>query len=205
MKDFLVIKDPDVAKLFADSCRRSILHNVRHYEMTPYQLAKALGKNVSSIMYHLNSLEKAGLVEQSRSVVKGNLIERFYRATAKMFIISYTLSEGLVPGSEDIAKWSREICKNAVTSLEAFGYDIPTEKTEKLLGLIEKYSSLEKVANEEVISQQKAPVHVNRPALRLLISLLKNVHLYQNSEFLKLLDEISTELKDEAKRAVRGG
>lgn len=205
MRDFLVIKDPEVAKLFADSCRRSILHNLRHYEMTAYQLAKALGKNVSSIVYHLSALEKAGLVEQSRSVVKGNLIEKFYRATAKVFIISYTLSEGLVPGSEDIARWSREVCKSAVTSLGAFGYDVPTGKTDKFLGLIEKYSTLEQMAYEEAISQQKAPAHVSRPAMRLLLSLLTKVRLYENSEFRKLLDEISNELGIEQRKTVGGG
>jgi len=195
LKDFLVVKDPEVAKLFADPCRRSILHNLRHYEMTPYQLAKVLGKNVSSVTHHLNALDKAGLIEQTRSVVKGNLIEKFYRATAKIFIISYTLSEGLVPGSEDIARWSKEVCGNAVTSLEAFGYDLPAEKAARLLALTEKYSSLEQIAHEEVISQQKAPVHVSRPALRLLLSLLTSVHLHRNPEFLKLLADISAELK----------
>jgi len=191
----LIIKDPEVAKLFADPCRRSILHNLRHYEMTPYQLAKALGKNVSSIIYHLNSLEKAGLVEQSRTVVKGNLIEKFYRATAKMFIISYTLSEGLVPGSEDIAKWSKEVCKRAAESLEAFGYKIPAEKMSRLQELIEKYSSMKQIAHEEVITQQKKPIHLSRPALRLTLSLLSNIRLYQNPEFQKLMKEISRELK----------
>jgi len=202
LKDFLVIKDPEVAKLFADSCRRSILHNLRHYEMTPCQLAKALGKNVSSIIHHLNALEKAGLVEQSRSVVKGNLIEKFYRTTAKIFIISYTLSEGLVPGSEDIAKWSREVCESAVTSLKAFGYDVPPEKVDKLLGLIERYSSLEQIAYEKTISLQRAPIHASHPALKLLLRLLANVRLFNDSEFLKLLDEISTELKIEEKRQI---
>ena len=98
MKDFMIIKDPEIAKLFADESRREILHNLRHREMTACQLARMLEKNVSSISYHLNALEEAGLVVQSRSHVKGNLIEKFYHATANKFIISYTLSEGLVPG-----------------------------------------------------------------------------------------------------------
>ena len=193
----MVIKDPSVAKLFADSCRRSILHNLRHYEMTPYQLSKALGKNVSSIIYHLNSLGNAGLVEQSRTVVKGNLIEKYYTATARMFIISYTLSEGLIPGSEDIAKWSKEVCNRAAGSLEAFGYKIQPEKMSKLLALIEKYSSMEQIAHEEVINLQKKAAHVGRPALKILLSLLSSIRLHENPEFLKLLDEMSSELAEQ--------
>jgi len=96
--------------------------------MTPCELSKVLGKSVSSITYHLNALEKTGLVEQTRSLVKGNLIEKFYKATAKMFIISYTLSEGIAPRPEDIARWSREVCKSAVIGLGTFGYDMAPEK-----------------------------------------------------------------------------
>ncbi len=202
MKDFVVIKDPETAKLFADPCRRSILFNLRHYEMTPYQLSKILGKNVSSVMYHLNALEKNGLVELTRSLVKGNLIEKFYRATAKKFVISYTLSEGLVPGSEDIARWSKEICRSAVTSLDGFGYNVPKGKMDKLLSLVEKYSSSEQIAYEEVVSQQKAPVHVNHPALRLLVSLLTDIHLYKNPDFLNVLNEISSELQGTKRKVV---
>jgi DNA-binding transcriptional ArsR family regulator len=192
----MVIKDPSVAKLFADSCRRSILHNLRHYEMTPYQLSKALGKNVSSIIYHLNSLENAGLVEQSRTVVKGNLIEKYYTAAARMFIISYTLSEGLIPGSEE---WSKEVCNRAAESLEAFGYKIQPERMSKLLELIEKYSSMEQIAHEDIISIQKKPAYVSRPALKVLLSLLSSIRLYKNPEFLKLLDEMSSELAEQGK------
>jgi len=201
MRAFLIIKDPKVAKLFADPNRRDILHNLRRREMTPCQLARLLGKNISSITYHLNMLEAAGLVEKTRTVVKGNLVEKFYRSTAQKFIISYTLSEGLVPGSENIAKWSKEVCKGAVENLEAFGYRIPEKSRGKLLQLIERYSSLQKIAYEEVISRQKRPVRVSRPALGLLLSLLKNIHLSQNPEYMQILREIFAELGAEHKES----
>lgn len=195
MKDFMTIKDPEIAKLFADPNRRGILHNLRHREMTACQLARILEKNVSSISYHLNLLEKAGLVEQSRTKIKRNLVEKFYSATAKKFIISYTLSEGLVPGSEDIAKWSKEVCNDAVKSLKAFGYDLPSEKEHEMSELIERYSSLEKFAFEKVISDQKTPVPVSRSALRLLLSLLTDIRLHNDPEFMQILDGIFSNLK----------
>lgn len=195
MRDFMVIKDPEVAKLFADPLRRSILHNLRHREMSPYQLAKALGKNVSSIVHHLNALEKAGLVEQSEVRVRGNLIERYYRAAAKVFIISYTLSEGLVPGSEDIAKWSREICRRAVSRLEAFGYHVPPEKADEWVSLLERYAALGKRAFEDIISKQVSPVNIKGPSLQLLLDLLAHVQLYRNPEYVELMEKISQMLK----------
>ena len=199
MRDFLIIKDPAVAKLFADPCRRSILHSLRKGEMTPYQLAKALGKNVSSISYHLHALEKAGLVEQSRRVVKGNLIEKFYRATAKMFIISYTLSEGLVPGSEDIAKWSKEMYRHVISSLEAFGYKVPDEKIDEFLKLVERYVSFQKMAFEEIVNMQKSPSRLKHHELKLILQLLTHVHLFNNPEFLEVLREFSERLKEVGK------
>ncbi len=195
MKDFIIIKDPKVARLFADPCRRDILHNLRKREMTPCQLARLLEKNVSSISHHLNVLEKAGLVEKSRTLIKGNLVEKFYRATAKKFVISYTLSEGLIPDSEDIAKWSKEVCRSAVRNLSAFGYEIPAEKEKRLLDLIERYSSLKNITFESIISQQKKPVKVTGPPLKILLSLLETVHLYESEEFRRVMDEICEQLK----------
>jgi len=203
MKDFIIVKDPEVAKLFADPNRRDILHNLRQREMTAFQLAKLLEKNVSSISYHLNALEKAGLVEQTRVSVKGNLVEKFYRAAAEKFIISYTLSEGLVPGSEDIAQWSKDVCTGAINSLRAFGYDLAKDEEERLLELVEKYSTLEKIAFEEIISQQKMPVKVDRPALRLLLSLLTNVRLHRDSDFTRLLQAIHAILEKEKEKFPR--
>lgn len=194
MKQFMIIKDPKVAKLFADKTRREILHNLRHREMTACQLARMLGKNVSSISHHLSLLENAGLVEQTRTVVRRNLVERYYRATAQKFIISYTLSEGLIPGSEDISKWNKEICKIAAENIGIFGFEVPDEKISRIKSLIERYASLENMTFEYVISRQKGSAEINRPAMRLLISLLTNAFLFQNPEYTQLMKEICNEV-----------
>jgi len=196
LRDFLVIKDPQIAKLFADPIRRSILHNLRHQEMPPSQLAKVLDKNVSSISYHLDALERAGLVELSRTQVRGNLIEKFYRATARMFVISYTLSEGLVPGSEDVAEWSREVCRHAASNLTAFGYIVPAAEVDKWTELIERYTSLEKAMCEEVIARQTSPTQLEQPALKLIVGLLTHVYLNRKSEYVELMGEISGKLNE---------
>jgi DNA-binding transcriptional ArsR family regulator len=195
MKDFMIIKDPKVARLFADQCRRDILHNLRKREMTPCQLARLLEKNVSSISHHLNVLEKAGLVEKTRTIIKGNLVEKFYRATAKKFVISYTLSEGLIPESEDIAKWSKEVCRRAVRNLPAFGYEITPEDEKEIFELVEKYSSLKHLTFERIISQQKKPVSITGPPLKILLSLLESVQLYENEEFRRIMNSLSEKLK----------
>jgi len=200
MKPFMIIKEPKVAKLFADETRREILHNLRHREMTACQLARLLGKNVSSISHHLSALEKAGLIEQTRTSLKGNLIERYYRASAQRFIISYTLSEGLIPGSEDISKWNKEVCRSAAENIDMFGFKIPKEKRDKIRRLIERYASLEKMTFERVISRQKGSAKIIRPAMRLIISLLTNIFLFQNPEYVQVIRELCREIGMEKER-----
>lgn len=198
-----MIKDPQVAKLLADPIRRGILHNLRHQELSPFQLAKVLGKNVSSISYHLHPLEKAGLIELSKTRVTGNLVKKFYRATARTFVISYTLSEGLVPGSEEIVKQSKEVYLRAASSLDAFGHRVTDEEIEKWAEMIDRYSSMRGAAYEEVIASQKKPTHLERPALQLLLGLLTQVRLYRNPEYIEMMRRVSRELSErEAEKAV---
>ncbi|RLI42840.1 hypothetical protein DRO59_02845 [Candidatus Bathyarchaeota archaeon] len=194
MKPFMIIKDPNVAKLFADKTRREILHNLRHREMTACQLAKILGKNVSSISYHLSVLEKAGLIEQTQTSMKGNLLERYYRSSAQRFVISYTLSDGLVPGSEDISKWNKEICRNAAENIDIFGFKVPEEKKAKLQDLFEKYALFEKMTFENVISRQRESAEIIKPAMKLLTSLLTNAFLFKNPEYTQIMEELCREI-----------
>jgi len=200
MKSFMIIKDPEIAKLFADKTRREILHNLRHYELTACQLARILGKNVSSISHHLSVLERAGLIEQTRISVKGNLVERYYRAAARKFIISYTLSEGLIPGSEDISKWNKEICKKAAENIDLFGFKIPDEKREKIRRLIERYASLRNITFEKLILRQRESAEIIQPAMRLLISVLTSALLFKNSEYREIMEEICSEIGIEGEK-----
>jgi len=39
-RDVLIIKDPEVAKLFADETRRKILHILRHHDLSTADLAR---------------------------------------------------------------------------------------------------------------------------------------------------------------------
>jgi len=77
----LAIRDPKTAKLFACEVRREILHNLRHKELTTADLARSLDKSNPSIVHHLGLLKKVGLVEETRTEVKRNLIQTYYSAS----------------------------------------------------------------------------------------------------------------------------
>jgi len=120
----MIIKDPEVAKLFADDTRRHILHMLRHQEQSTTDLAKALEKTHSSIIHHLNLLKEAGLVEETRTEKVRNLVQTFYRSTYRRFLISYSLGETLDQEGQEIP-WQESTVQYIMDGLEAFGISVP--------------------------------------------------------------------------------
>lgn len=188
MKDAIVIKDPEVAKLFADETRRQILHLLRHREMSASDLAEALGKSHSSILHHLKLLQDAGLVEETRIERKRNLVQSYYRSTAKMFIISYTLTETL--GDVEGFPWSREVPRRMLDGLRDMGYVYPEGEGERVLELIGGCYMKERKAFEEIIERQIIPVKVDRHIYFAVIRLLTMLRLSSDEEYMRMVGEL---------------
>ncbi len=191
VKDILIIKDPRVAKLFADRTRREILHNLKGRELTAADLSRALDKCHSSIAHHLSLLKDSGLVEETRTEVKGNLIQTYYRSTAKNFIISYNLSDSYSPEAKDVKDWSREILKKGLMGLKAFGYRIPEEEVPSLLEHLDSWIRLKRMIYEEVAERQIVPTGLETPAFRIVMDLLSDVRLAGNPEFRRLIQDLA--------------
>lgn len=185
VKDIMVIRDPKIAKIVADDTRWKILSILRYRAMTPSQLAVFLSKTVSSIMHHLRVLEEKGLVTLVRTEVKGNMIEKWYKATARKFIISYELTEGRVPGSEETVKITEDIARRAVKALSAFGFEVGDE--ERLVELFRKFVSLRRAALEKIAGMQKRKVDADYAAYWLLLNVLTYIILFDSNEFHNLL------------------
>lgn len=73
-------------RILSDPLRLKIIHRTREEPLTATQIAELLGETPQKIYYHLNELEKAGLVEMVEARQKGNLVEKYYRATAECFV-----------------------------------------------------------------------------------------------------------------------
>ena len=86
--EVMLIKDPEVAKLFTHDIRRKMLTLMTYKEMSQKDLVKELGKPYSTIGYHLKLLEDAGLVKNVRSIRIQNLLQSYYRSSAKNYKIS---------------------------------------------------------------------------------------------------------------------
>lgn len=195
LKDIVIIKDPEVAKLFADGTRRQILHSLRHHELSTADLAKALGKSHSSIIHHLNLLKEAGLVEETRMERKRNLVQTYYRSTAKKFIISYSLSDSLSRDTGEILNWRKEMLNKTLEGLESFDVAVPDEERGRVLELLGDCYVREQKAFEEAIEQQAKPVKLEKPVHAAIIRLLTQLRLSRDEEHAKIIEELGRLLR----------
>lgn len=185
-----VIKDPAVAKLFAEETRRHILHILRHHERSATDLAKALKKNHSSIVHHLHLLKEAGLIEETRTEQVRNMVQPYYRSVAGRFMVSYSLSEALAENDHYTA-WQGEVQQRVVEGLSSFGLDVPEEKREKVEELVSVINGLRRRAFEETVDNQGNPKELGRHVYRSLVKLVTNLKLAQDSDYVSALDELN--------------
>jgi len=195
-----LIKDPDVAKLLADETRRHILHLLRHHERSATDLAKALKKNHSSIVHHLNLLKGAGLIEETRTEQVRNMVQPYYRSVARRFHVSYSLSESLAENDDYIA-WQDEVHQRIVEGLGSFGYGYPEGKEERIKELIATVYGLQRKAFEETIENQGNPRELGRHVYHSLNRLLSNLRLNTDPKYTNAMLELATLLKPEAEQS----
>jgi DNA-binding transcriptional ArsR family regulator len=186
-----VIKDPEVAKLFADETRRHILQILRHHERSATDLAKALKKNHSSIVHHLHLLKEAGLIEETRTEQVRNMVQPYYRSVARRFMISYSLSEALAE-NDSYTAWQEEGIKRAVDGLGSFGLEFPEEKRAKVEELVAVINGLDRRAFEETVENQGNPKELGRHVYRSLVRLVTDLKLAQDPDYASALDELNT-------------
>jgi DNA-binding transcriptional ArsR family regulator len=190
----MIIKDPEVAKLLADDTRRRILHMLRHKELSPADLTKALDKNYSSIQHHLTQLVAAGLVEQTREERVRNMIQPYYHATAHRYLVSYSLTENLQKDDE-YAQYQETTLQKMYKGLKAFEIDTPDDRRARILELIDRCVKMEQRAFEEAIEKQIDPASLEKSVQRPLLHLLTQITLSQDPEHTTAINELATLLK----------
>lgn len=184
-----VIKDPEVAKLLADSTRRRMLHLLRHSEMSATDLAKSLGKNHSSIIHHLNLLLKAGLVEETRAEKVRNMVQPYYRSVGARFHVSYSLSEALAD-DEEYSAWQEEFLQRMMDGLEAYEIVVSEEKVERVKELLKTCYLREMKAFEESLEQRKGTKRVGRHIGHSLVRILSHARLSIDEEHNAAIEEL---------------
>lgn len=193
----MIIKDPEVAKLFADETRRRMLQMLGRHEQSTTDLAKALEKTHSSIIHHLNLLKEAGLVDETRTEKVRNMVQTFYRSTARRFLISYSLGETLEQEGQDIP-WQENTVQYLMDGLTAFGLKVPDEDAEQVRKLLNTYFLRDQKAYEETLEERDEEIKLRRFQSYRIMGLLKRLKLSDDPEYNRVIDELKEILSSAA-------
>ena len=197
-----VIKDPEVAKLLADETRRQILNKLRHDELSATDLAKALNRNHSSIVHHLNQLLEAGLIEVTREEKVRNMVQPYYRSVSHSFHVAYSLTEALSQ-DPDYSAWQEEYLDNMLLALNGYGISVPEERREEVKALLQTCYLGQKKAYEERMTKRTSVPEVSRYAARNTAHILSHIQLTKDQGYMDAVRRLS-EIIEEFREDQRG-
>jgi DNA-binding transcriptional ArsR family regulator len=186
----IVVKDPEIAKLFSDQTRRKILRFTAHKEMSATDLVKELGKNYSSIVYHLKQLEDADLIVKTRTEVVQNKLQPYYRAKAWSFHVSYYLNETLNE-DEDYRAWQDNLTQRLYDGLKAYGIKVPESSEETVKELIRTMYLRELVEFEGRLDLRDPEIDLGFYIGRSLAKLVSQIRLLRDDEHRNAAEKLS--------------
>jgi DNA-binding transcriptional ArsR family regulator len=103
-------------KAFAHPLRIRILHVLADCVATNQEIAAELVEPPARVFHHLHALSDAGLIELVETRISGKNVEKFYRATARHFILR---PEGGVFGETRVAALGVELDRIRHEALES--------------------------------------------------------------------------------------
>lgn len=135
MLDMLVVEKLQDIKLICSEKHNKILKLVVDRELSISDIARALNMNPGSVHYHLKELERHGLVKQVRQEIKGGIVKKYYRSSAKRILMdspNFNLEDSFtISGRDQIERLIR--------SIEFLGYQLPPENLEDAEELLSRF------------------------------------------------------------------
>lgn len=86
MKTIARVDDPSLVKALAHPLRIEILRRLQDRVASPSELTAELGADLRNISYHVQRLERLGLLELVQTKQRRGALEHFYRARGKLAI-----------------------------------------------------------------------------------------------------------------------
>ncbi|HEX6386512.1 MAG TPA: helix-turn-helix domain-containing protein [Anaerolineae bacterium] len=119
-----VISDLDTLRVIADPLRNQILEALIMETLTVKQVADRLGLSSSKLYYHVNLLEKHGLIQVVDTRMVANIQEKYYHAVATSYrveesLLSFKTDEGKATIDTIIAATLDATKEDVLRSLEA--------------------------------------------------------------------------------------
>ncbi|NLG96721.1 MAG: helix-turn-helix domain-containing protein [Chloroflexi bacterium] len=100
-QELLIITDLETLRVMADPLRSQIYEILLKKPATVGQVAEQLGLAPSRLYYHVNMLERHGLIRVVATNMVANMVEKFYRATAKQVEIAPDLLNFSKPENQE--------------------------------------------------------------------------------------------------------
>jgi DNA-binding MarR family transcriptional regulator len=118
-QDIMVLEKPEAIRLIFSEKHNKILKKLAESEQSISDIARSLGFNPGSVHYHLKELEKQGLVRQVRQEIKGGIVKKYYRSTAKRICLESPDFNDELHFDVDL---SDEFNENLIHTMEGLGY-----------------------------------------------------------------------------------
>lgn len=93
MRDEIILETPEQIRALAHPLRQRILNLLVDAPYTNKQLASALNVSPPRLHFHVRELHSAGLIEIVSEQHKGGVVEKYYRATARVVRLNSGLSQ----------------------------------------------------------------------------------------------------------------
>jgi DNA-binding transcriptional ArsR family regulator len=118
-QDILVIEKPEAIRLMFSEKHNKMLKMLAEKELSISDIARSMEINPGSVHYHLKELEKQGLVRLVRQEIKGGIVKKYYRSTAKRICLGSPDFDDAVHLDIDLAD---EFYEKLIGTLEQMGY-----------------------------------------------------------------------------------
>ena len=90
---FQTVSEPKQLKAFSDPLRARLLRLLSNRPATNQQLADAVGEPQAKVLHHGRTLLNAGLIVLVEERIRGGNVEKYYRATARLYAFRPTPDE----------------------------------------------------------------------------------------------------------------
>ncbi len=93
MRNEIVLQTPEQIRALAHPLRQRILNLLVDAPYTNKQLATALNVSPPRLHFHVRELQSAGLIEMVEERPKGGVVEKYYRAVARVVLLNPNLRQ----------------------------------------------------------------------------------------------------------------
>jgi DNA-binding transcriptional ArsR family regulator len=185
-QDILVLDQADDIRLIMSEKHNRILKLVIQKEMSISDIARTLDMNPGSVYYYLKELEKHGLVKQVREEIKGGIVKKYYRSSARRIALElpeFNSRDGLT------AAPSQDYLQRLIRSIEYLGYHLPPDNVEDANDLLIRYDKRMKSLLIELQSARLEDVENNGFVLDSAYQLIASIKAKDDPELNRLYAE----------------